>query len=303
MNKYHIPALLNESIDGLNIKPDGIYVDVTFGGGGHSKEILKRLESGTLIAFDQDSDTFKNKIEHDNFFFIHSNYRYLKNFMQFHNVSRVDGILADLGISFHQVDKKERGFSFMSDADLDMRMNTNAEKTASDILNNYSPEELTNIFELYGELRNARDVAQAIVKERNKHYLKNIGQLLDIISKFTSKNAENKFFAKVFQAIRIELNEEMESLKDLLSASADLLKPGGRLVILSYHSLEDRLVKNFIRSGTFSGHVETDIYGRFEKPFKAVNKKVICPDNEEIKRNKRARSAKLRIAEKLGDKK
>ncbi len=299
MNEYHIPALLNESIVGLNIKSEGTYVDATFGGGGHSKEILKRLNSGTLIAFDQDSDTFTNKIEQDNFFFIHSNYRYIRNFLQFHDIQQIDGIIADLGISFHQVDEKDRGFSFMSDADLDMRMNRNAEKTASDILNNYSTEELTNVFELYGELRNAGDIAHAIVKERNKNYLKNIEQLLNIIRRFTNKNAENKFFAKVFQAIRIELNEEMESLKDLLRASVDLLKPGGRLVILSYHSLEDRLVKNFIRSGNFSGHVETDVYGRFEKPFKAINKKVICPNTEEIRKNKRARSAKLRIAEKV----
>ncbi len=299
MQKYHIPALLHESINGLNIKPDGVYIDATFGGGGHSKEILKHLDTGMLIAFDQDSDALKNAIENEHFFLIHSNYRHIKNFLQFHDIQKVDGIIADLGISFHQVDERGRGFSFMADAELDMRMNTNAEQTASDIINTYSAEELTNIFELYGELRNARNIARAIVAGRNKTNIKTTNQFLEIIRKFTNANSENKFFAKVFQAIRIELNAEIDALKELLTASVDLLKPEGRLVILSYHSLEDRLVKNFIRTGTFSGRVETDIYGRFEKPFKAVNKKVICPDAAEIKSNKRARSAKLRIAERI----
>lgn len=299
MDNYHIPALLHQSISGLDIKPDGVYVDATFGGGGHSKEILKHLDKGMLIAFDQDIDAFENIIEHSNFKLIHSNYRYIKNFLSFHGIEKVDGILADLGISFHQVDDKKRGFSFMSDALLDMRMNTNAKQTAADILNNYTEEQLTSVFREYGELKNARNVSKAIISERNNSSFKYINHLVDLLSGFTNQKSENKFFAKVFQALRIELNQEMQALKDLLTSSIGLIRPNGRLVILSYHSLEDRLVKNFIRSGNFSGQVEKDIYGNFETPFKAVNKKVICPDNEEIKLNKRSRSAKLRIAKRL----
>lgn len=299
MVEYHIPALLQECISGLNIKPDGVYVDVTFGGGGHSREIIKHLKSGTLIAFDQDKDAFKNKLENKNFLLIHSNYRYIKNFLKFYGFDKVDGILADLGISFHQVDEATRGFSFKSDAAIDMRMNKTASKTAADLLNVCDEKELTKIFREYGELKNAWSVAKAIVAERNNEPFKNISQFVKVLERFAPKKAENKFYAKVFQALRIEVNNEMDALKDFLASTSDVLNPEGRLVVLSYHSLEDRLVKNFIRSGDFSGKIEKDIYGNFEAPFSQVNKKIIIPNEDEINRNPRSRSAKLRIAEKV----
>ncbi len=299
MVNYHIPALLQECITGLNIKPDGVYVDVTFGGGGHSKEIIKHLDKGTLIAFDQDKDAFENKIEQDNFLLIHSNYRHIKNFLRFHGYNKVDGILADLGISFHQVDEASRGFSFKSDAKIDMRMNKAADKTAADLLNEYDENELAKIFREYGELKNAWNIAKAIVAERSNKAFKNISQLVETLEKFAPKKAEQKFYAKVFQALRIEVNKEMDALKEFLKSTTDLLNEEGRLVVISYHSLEDRLVKNFIRSGNFSGKVEKDIYGNFDASFKQVNKKIIVPSEEEIKNNPRSRSAKLRIAEKI----
>lgn len=299
MINYHIPALLQESISGLNIKPDGVFVDVTFGGGGHSKEILKNLVDGKLIAFDQDKDAFNNKIESENFSLIHSNYRYIKNFLRFYGFNKVDGILADLGISFHQVDEASRGFSFKADADIDMRMNNSATKTAADILNEYTENELLKIFREYGELKNAWQLTKKILEFRNQQPFKKINQLLDAIGKLAPKKMENKFYAKVFQALRIEVNHEMEALQDFLASTADLLNPGGRLVVISYHSLEDRYVKNFIRSGNFEGTIEKDIYGNFETPFKQINKKIITPSDEEINNNPRSRSAKLRIAEKI----
>jgi 16S rRNA (cytosine1402-N4)-methyltransferase len=299
MVNYHIPALLQECITGLNIKPDGVYVDVTFGGGGHSKEIIKHLEKGTLIAFDQDKDAFENKIEQDNFLLIHSNYRHIKNFLKFHGYNKVDGILADLGISFHQVDEASRGFSFKYDAKIDMRMNKAAGKTAADLLNEYDENELARIFREYGELKNAWSIVKAIVAERSNKAFKNISQLVGTLEKFAPKKAEQKFYAKVFQALRIEVNKEMDALKEFLESTTDLLNEEGRLVVISYHSLEDRLVKNFIRSGNFSGKVEKDIYGNFDAPFKQVNKKIIVPSEEEIKNNPRSRSAKLRIAERI----
>lgn len=299
MVAYHIPALLQDCIAGLNIKPDGVYVDATFGGGGHSREIIRHLNKGTLIAFDQDKDALKNKLEHDNFLFIHGNFRYIKNFLRFHGYGKVDGILADLGISFHQVDEGARGFSFKADAKIDMRMNTTAGKTAADLLNELDEKELAGILREYGELKNAWNIAKAIVAERKHLVFENISQLVAVLGRFAPKKAEQKFFAKVFQALRIEVNKEMDALKEFLASTTELLPPGGRLVIISYHSLEDRLVKNFIRSGNFKGEIEKDIYGNFEAPFKQVNKKITVPDEEEIAKNPRSRSAKLRIAEKI----
>lgn len=299
MLDYHIPALLDECMSGLNINPDGVYIDVTFGGGGHSREILKHLKKGTLIAFDQDLDAFKNKPEQENFLLVHSNYRYMKNFLRFHGFDKVDGILADLGISFHQVDEASRGFSFRSDADIDMRMNTTGEKTAADILNEYEEKELNRIFKEYGELKNSWNITKSVIAFRSNKPFKKISELVGALEKLTPKKNENKFFAKVFQALRIEVNHEMDALTEFLESTKDCLTKNGRLAIISYHSLEDRLVKNFIRSGKVDGKVEKDIYGNFQTPFKQVNKKIIIPNEDEIKRNPRSRSAKLRIAEKI----
>jgi 16S rRNA (cytosine1402-N4)-methyltransferase len=299
MSLYHVPALLKESIEGLNIKPDGIYVDVTYGGGGHSTEILKHLNKGRLIAFDQDEDAFKNRINDKRFMLIHSNYRYIKNYLKYFGILKVDGIIADLGISFHQVDEIERGFSFRADADIDMRMNKKGKITSADILNDYDEKELIRIVRDYGELNNAYQIAKVIIENRNVEKFQKTNQLVHVLSKFAPKNAENKFFAKIFQALRIEVNNEMESLKDLLKAGELLLSKGGRLVIISYHSLEDRLVKNFIRSGNFGGEIEKDIYGNFETALNQLVKKPIVPSEKEIKENPRSRSAKLRIAEKI----
>jgi len=298
MSAYHIPALLKESITGLNVKPDGKYVDVTYGGGGHSKEILNNLKKGKLFAFDQDEEALNNKIDDKRLILIHANFKFVKNFLRYYNIKQVDGIIADLGISFHQVDESKRGFSFKSDDEIDMRMNRNATLKATEILNNYETEHLARIFKEYGELNQAWRIAQSITDARSKRKLEKAADLLKIIEKFASPKMENKFYAKVFQALRIELNQEIGALKEFLLASTDMLKTGGRLVVISYHSLEDRLVKNFMKSGNFNGDIEKDVYGRFSTPFELVNKKIIVPSDEEVSINPRSRSAKMRIAEK-----
>lgn len=295
---YHIPALLNPCMEGLDIKPDGVYVDVTFGGGGHSREILKRLgDNGRLISFDQDADAIRNVIDDDRFTFVRSNFKYLSNFLKYHGVEKVDGILADLGVSFHHFDDSSRGFSFRFDGKLDMRMNTEAGLKASDVLENYSEEQLADVFFYYGELKNARKIASVIVKSREEKKIETISQLLDLLEPLMGKDRQKKDLAKVFQALRIEVNKEMDVLKRLLVQAQNVLKPGGRIVVLTYHSLEDRLVKNFLKAGNFEGKVEQDFYGNRLSPFKLVNNKVIVPDAEEIERNPRSRSAKLRVAE------
>ena len=295
---YHIPALLNPCMEGLDIKPDGVYVDVTFGGGGHSREILKRLgDNGRLISFDQDADAIRNVIDDDRFTFVRSNFKYLSNFLKYHGVEKVDGILADLGVSFHHFDDSSRGFSFRFDGKLDMRMNTEAGLKASDVLESYSEEQLADVFFYYGELKNARKIASVIVKSREEKKIETISQLLDLLEPLMGKDRQKKDLAKVFQALRIEVNKEMDVLKRLLEQAQNVLKPGGRIVVLTYHSLEDRLVKNFLKAGNFEGKVEQDFYGNRLSPFKLVNNKVIVPDAEEIERNPRSRSAKLRVAE------
>lgn len=299
---YHIPVLLKESVDGMNIRPDSICVDVTFGGGGHSKEILSRLGSnGHLYAFDQDEDAIKNINADDRFTFIRSNFRFLKNFIKYHQVEVVDAILADLGVSSHHFDASDRGFSFrFEDGALDMRMNQKAGKTAADILNTYTEEDLADIFYLYGELKQSRRIASAIVKTRKEKPYKKISDLLDMLNSFIGKGEkEKKVLAQAFQALRIEVNEEMETLKEMLQQALEILKPGGRLSVITYHSLEDRLVKNFFKTGNFEGKVEKDFFGNFSTPFRLVNNKIIVPSKEEEERNPRSRSAKLRIAEKV----
>ena len=295
---YHTPALLNETIEGMNIKPDGVYVDVTFGGGGHSKEILTRLGAkGKLLGFDQDEDAVKNIIQDDRFIFVKSNFKYLKNFLRYHNIEKVDGILADLGVSSHHFDEADRGFSFRFDGALDMRMNTQSPLTAAVLLNTYSEEKLADVFYLYGELHNSRKIARTIVNARTNAPFDRIFPFIEVLKPFFGREKEKKDMARVFQALRIEVNKEMDVLRALLDQSLEVLNPKGRLVVLTYHSLEDRLVKNFIRSGNFEGNIEKDFYGNVLSPFKAVNNKVIIAGNEEIARNPRARSAKLRIAE------
>jgi 16S rRNA (cytosine1402-N4)-methyltransferase len=295
---YHTPALLNETIDGLNIKPEGVYVDVTFGGGGHSKEILKKLgQKGKLLGFDQDEDAVKNAIDDSRFIFVRSNFQYLKNFLRYHNVKKADGILADLGVSSHHFDEAERGFSFRFDGALDMRMNTKSPLTAAVLLNTYSEEQLADVFYLYGELHNSRKIARTIVNARSTTPFNRIFPFIEVLKPFFGREKEKKDMARVFQALRIEVNKEMDVLKSLLEQSLEVLNPGGRLVVLTYHSLEDRLVKNFFRSGNFEGKLEKDFYGNILSPLKTINNKVIIADNEEISRNPRARSAKLRIAE------
>lgn len=297
---YHTPALLNECIDGLDIKPDGTYVDVTFGGGGHSRAIVQNLSAnGHLYGFDQDMDAYANRIDDPRFTFVHSNFAFLSNFMRYHGVEGVDGILADLGVSFHHFDDKERGFSFRFDGNLDMRMNQDSKRDAKAILQEYSEEQLANILYLYGELKQSRRMAAAIVKARNKTPLTTVQQLLDVVRPFIKPQHEKKELAQVFQALRIEVNDEISVLKALLTQSLKVLKPGGRLVIITYHSLEDRLVKNFFRSGNVEGKMEKDFFGRVDTPFKLVNNKVIVPSDEEVERNPRSRSAKLRIATRL----
>ena len=295
---YHIPALLDECIEGLQIKPDGTYVDVTFGGGGHSRAIMSQLgPEGHLYSFDQDLDAYANRIDDPRFTFVHSNFAYLCNFMRFYGVDKVDGIIADLGVSFHHFDEGERGFSFRADGRLDMRMNRDAHRDAAWIVANYTEEHLADVLYLYGELRQARRMASAIVKARNAGTLTTTGQLVEVVKPFIAPKAEKKELAQVFQALRIEVNDEIATLKKLLESSLKVLKPGGRLVVLTYHSLEDRLVKNFIKSGNVEGKVEKDFFGRVNAPLRAVNNKVIVASDAEVERNPRARSAKLRIAE------
>lgn len=296
---YHTPVLLKESVDGLKIKPNGIYVDVTFGGGGHSREILNQLKTGKLIAFDQDEDALENLIDDKRFLFAHHNFRFLKNFLKYYKINQVDGIIADLGVSSHHFDQPERGFSFRFEGKLDMRMNQQAKVSAADILNNYEERELLRIFLEYGELQNARTLTKAIINGRSSKTLTDIKDLVDLLMPFLPKHAEHKFLAKVFQALRIEVNREMEYLQSMLLQTIDVIKPGGRLVVLTYHSLEDRLVKNFIKSGKFEGEAEKDFYGNLKVPFVAVNRKIIVPSEKEINENNRARSAKLRIAERV----
>lgn len=298
-NSYHVPVLLSESLEGLAIQPKGIYVDVTFGGGGHSRVILSRLApEGHLYGFDQDADAEHNVPSDDRFTFVRSNFRYLYNFMRYYGrQGQVDGLLADLGVSSHHFDDQARGFSFRFDGDLDMRMNTRAGKTAADVVNQYSEGELANLFYLYGELKASRKLANTLVKARAEHPIATIGDFLEIIKPFVGKDKEKKFLAQAFQALRIEVNDEMSALKAMLQGSLRVLKPGGRLVIITYHSLEDRLVKNFLKAGNFEGKSEQDFFGNQQSPFRLVNNKVIVPTAEEIERNPRARSAKLRIAE------
>ena len=296
--EYHQPVLLKECIDGLNINPEGIYVDVTFGGGGHSREILKHLTTGKLYAFDQDEDAVKNKIEDERFVLIKQNFRYLKNFLKMYNALPIDGLLADLGVSSHQFDEAERGFSTRFEAKLDMRMDQSSKLTAADVLNTYSEEELKHIFKLYGEVNNAGRLAYEIFHSRKEKQIETVNDLKKTIEKCVKRGRENQYYAQVFQALRIEVNKELDVLKDLLMQSLEVLKPGGRLVVISYQSLEDRLVKNIIRSGKFEGEVDKDFFGNQLTPFKAITRKPIIPSDTEISENSRARSAKLRIAEK-----
>jgi 16S rRNA (cytosine1402-N4)-methyltransferase len=296
---YHIPVLLNDSVDALNINPEGIYVDVTFGGGGHSREILSRLTTGKLVAFDRDSDAEANKIDDERFIFVRNNFRFLHNFLRYNNISQVDGILADLGVSSHHFDEAKRGFSFRYNADIDMRMNKNSDFSAAKLLNEYSENELCRVFRNYGELNNAYQLAKIIAAKRNENLIKTVDDFLKIIEPTTPKKDENKFLAKVFQALRIEVNQEVEALEQLLKHSLKSLKIGGRLVVITYHSLEDRLVKNFMRSGNLDGKIEKDFYGNISCPFKLISRKAIAPSDLEISENSRARSAKLRIAEKI----
>ncbi len=296
---YHTPVLLNESVEGLQIRPDGIYVDVTFGGGGHSSEIIKYIKTGKLVAFDQDDDALPNLIDDKRFVFVNHNFRFLKNFLKYHGIEKVDGLLADLGVSSHHFDDPERGFSFRFDGDLDMRMNQSAKTSAKDVINKYEEPELSKVFWEYGELKNSRKLARVIVDNRKQKEIVTIKEFKDILMPFLPKHAEHKFLAKVFQALRIEVNSEMEFLKDMLLQTIDVIKPGGRLVVITYHSLEDRIVKNFIRDGKFEGEVEKDFFGNTTVPFKAVNRKIIVPGDAEIEVNNRARSAKLRIAERI----
>lgn len=294
---YHTPALLKETIEGMQIRPDGVYVDCTFGGGGHSREIMKHLgPKGRLIGFDQDQDVFANRIEDERFIFVHSNFRYLTNFLRYHNIEKVDGILADLGVSFHHFDAAERGFSFRFDGLLDMRMNMQSTVTAAHLLNHASEQELADIFYLYGEMHNARKIARTIVNYRTKKSFSRIAPFIELLQPFFSREREKKEMARVFQALRIAVNREMDVLKSLLKQSVDLLNDDGRLVVLTYHSLEDRIVKNFVKSGNFEGKLEKDFYGNVLAPLKAVNSKVITASEAEIVANPRSRSAKLRIA-------
>ena len=300
MIDYHIPALLQESIDGLNVQPGGTYVDVTFGGGGHSKEILSRLDnSGRLFGFDQDEEAYSNVLHDDRFVFVRSNFKYLSNFLEYYQVEKVDGILAVLGVSSHHFDDEKRGFSFRFDCQLDMRMNRSAKQTAADVLNNYDEEQLSNIFYLYGELRMSRKIASAIVFERQKKPIETVNEFLEIMDRFTYRDKEKKVLAQAFQALRIEVNEELNVLSDLLEQSVECLKVGGRLSVISYHSLEDRMVKNFFRSGNIEGKIEKDFYGNPLTNLKIINRKVIIPSDAEQRLNPRSRSAKLRVAEKI----
>jgi 16S rRNA (cytosine1402-N4)-methyltransferase len=297
---YHVPVLLQESIDGLDIKPDGIYVDVTFGGGGHSKEILSRLgKKGHLYSFDQDADAEQNIVNDERFTFVRSNFRYIRNWMRYYGVEEIDGLLADLGVSSHHFDDETRGFSFRFDSPLDMRMNKRAGKTAADILNDYEEEHLADIFYLYGELKNARRLASAIVTSRQQKRIDTTGDLMTVTEKLLRSEKEKKDLAKLFQALRIEVNHEMDALRDMLNGACLLLKKGGRLSVITYHSLEDRMVKNVMKAGNTEGKIEHDFFGRISSPLRLINNKVITPDENELQNNPRSRSAKLRIAEKI----
>lgn len=299
---YHVPVLLNESVEGLNIDEGGCYVDVTFGGGGHSRAILSRLGAGGhLYSFDQDADAEKNAVGFDQgrFTFVRSNFRFLKNFMKFYGVEQIDGLLADLGVSSHHFDDSERGFSFRFDGLLDMRMNQRAGRTAADVVNTYTEKQLADVFYLYGELKQSRKLAAAIVKARQTKEMETIGDFLEVVKPFFRNEREKKELAKVFQALRIEVNHELEALKEMLRGATELLRPGGRLVVITYHSLEDRLVKNLMKTGNVEGKEDKDFFGRVNAPFKLVNRQVVVPSEEEMERNPRSRSAKLRMAEKL----
>ena len=298
---YHVPVLLEESVSGLKIDPDGVYLDLTFGGGGHSREILKRLKDGCLIGFDQDSDALANVPDDSRFIFVNHNFRYLRNFLRYCGYDEADGILADLGVSSHEFDEAGRGFSFRFDAELDMRMNQRSRLKATDILNTYSEEDLTRIFRNYGEVDNVRRLVDLIVKARTEKMITRSEEFLQVIAPCVPKQKEKKYLAQVYQALRIEVNGELEALEDMLKEAERALRPGGRLVVITYHSLEDRIVKNFLKSGNFEGKVEKDFYGHVKRNFELVNRKVIVPSEEEIERNPRARSAKLRIAEKRKD--
>lgn len=296
---YHVPVLLQQSIEGLNINPSGTYVDVTFGGGGHSREILKHLgDQGRLLGFDQDADAERNIMDDKRFTFVRSNFRYLHNFLRYYGVEGVDGLLADLGVSSHHFDDSERGFSFRADGPLDMRMNKRAGLTAADVVNGYTEEKLADVFYLYGELKNSRKLASLVCKARITQNIKTISSFLDVIKPLFGREREKKELAKVFQALRIEVNQEMEALREMLTAATEALKPGGRLVVITYHSLEDRMVKNLMKTGNVEGKADKDFYGRVNTPFRLINNKVITPDEEEVARNPRSRSAKLRVAEK-----
>lgn len=302
MSEYHVPVMLRECVEGLAIKPDGKYVDVTFGGGGHSKEILKHLnEQGRLFGFDQDTDAKANasEIENRSFTFVQANFRHLKRYLKLHGAAQVDGILADLGISSHQIDAEARGFSIRGNAELDMRMDRNAKLSAKEVINTYSEEQLHKLLGIYGEIKNAKTAAARIVSERFSGEITTTGELMELLKPIAPRNRENKYFAQVFQAIRIEVNDEMGALEDFLTQAAEVIKPGGRLVVESYHSLEDRMVKNFINKGKVFGEVEKDFFGNELKPFKALNRKPIVADQQELTKNSRSRSAKLRIAVRL----
>jgi 16S rRNA (cytosine1402-N4)-methyltransferase len=297
---YHVPVLLQESVDGLDIKPEGIYVDVTFGGGGHSREILSRLGAkGHLYSFDQDADAEKNIINDNRFTFVRSNFRYLRNWMQYYQVEQIDGLLADLGVSSHHFDDETRGFSFRFDAPLDMRMNKRAGKTAADIVNEYDEGKLADVFYLYGEMKNSRRIANAITTHRQQKRMETTADLIAATEKLMRTEKEKKDLARLFQALRIEVNHEMDALRDMLSAASLLLRKGGRLSVITYHSLEDRIVKNVMKAGNAEGKIEQDFFGHIYSPFRLVNNKVITPIESELQNNPRSRSAKLRIAEKI----
>lgn len=297
---YHVPVMLNQSVDGLSVRKGGVYVDVTFGGGGHSREILRRMDSdGRLFGFDQDGDAAANVPQDGRFTFVLSNFRYIENWMDYYGISGVDGVLADLGVSSHHFDDVERGFSFRHDAELDMRMNRKSHLTAAEVLNTYDEERLAFVLHTFGELKNARQISRAVIKRRNTAPFARISDLLELLQPFVGRDREKKDMAKAFQALRMEVNDETGALCRMLEGAISLLVPGGRLVVLTYHSIEDRIVKNYIRSGNAAGKVEQDFYGNRLVPLRAVNNKVIVPAEEEIERNPRSRSAKLRIAEKI----
>lgn len=299
---YHVPVMLHECMEALEIKPDGVYVDVTFGGGGHSREILRRLgPAGRLIAFDQDPDALRNKIDDDRFVLIHQNFRFLKNYLRLEGIKQVDGVLGDLGVSSHQFDDADRGFSIRFDADLDMRMDQVSDLDARKVLNTYPEDELHRIFGMYGEVQNAKSLAKTIVTARLTKSIETVAELKEVIKRMVPRGKEHKYHAQVFQALRIEVNKELEALQEFLLQTISVLKPGGRLVIMSYHSLEDRLVKNFMLKGKFKGEVEKDFFGNEIKPFKVVTRKAITASEVELAENNRSRSAKLRVAEKLAE--